>query len=256
MSIRVTCSGCHTRFNVSEKFAGKEGPCPKCKKVIQVPAASEQVQVHAPEEFGPKTTSGQAVFKPITRKEASLSPVQLVLIGATIVGFLVVAFMARNGISDKQAFSSWVLLAAAVVVAVPCVFAGYTFLRSSELGAFEGQELWTRIGACSLTYPLSWCLIPLIGYAVGPEIGTFVGVGLMILAGAAMAYLLLSIDFFMGILHYGLFLGCCILLRVLAGFPALPVIESNSSNIDDLLNAPEGPTVLLNPIQGLLQMLV
>ncbi|MEC8508925.1 MAG: MJ0042-type zinc finger domain-containing protein, partial [Planctomycetota bacterium] len=35
MSIRVTCPGCHARFNVSDQFAGKSGPCPKCKKTIQ-----------------------------------------------------------------------------------------------------------------------------------------------------------------------------------------------------------------------------
>ena len=29
MPIRVTCTGCHARFDVSEKFAGKEGPVPK-----------------------------------------------------------------------------------------------------------------------------------------------------------------------------------------------------------------------------------
>ena len=28
----------HTRFKVSDKFAGQEGPCPKCKAKIKIPA--------------------------------------------------------------------------------------------------------------------------------------------------------------------------------------------------------------------------
>lgn len=244
MSIRVTCAGCHTRFDVSEKFAGKEGPCPKCKKPIKIPAKTEDVKVHTPQEFGPKTVSGEAVFKPIARKETRLSPVQLVLIAATIAGFLIVAFMLRSSVTDKDSFNSWALVAGAVVLAIPCVCAGYAFLRNSELGAFTGQELWGRVGACAVAYGVGWLAIPLISYAVGPEIGRFIGVGLMVILGACVAWLFLSIDFFMGILHYGLFFGCCVLLRVVAGFSPLPFPESSSSKMDDILNA-SGPTVFL-----------
>ena len=35
MAIDVTCPSCHTRFQVSDKFAGKSGPCPKCKNTIR-----------------------------------------------------------------------------------------------------------------------------------------------------------------------------------------------------------------------------
>ena len=245
MSIRVTCTGCHTRFNVSEKFAGKDGPCPKCKKTIQIPAVSEEVKVHAPEGFGPKTTAGKAVFKPIARKETRLSAVQIVLIAATILGFLLLAFMVRSGVSDKEAVSWLVLLLGAFILAVPCVYAGYGFLRNQDLGAFQGQELWTRVAACAGAYGISWLAIPIVSYAVGPEIGTFIGLGVMIVAGAAAAYLFLQIDFFMGLLHYGLFLGCSILLRVIAGFSALPRVEASGSDIDDMLNAQqESPTLV------------
>src|SRR6476661_3159539 len=30
MAIAVVCPSCHARFQVQDKFAGKEGPCPKC----------------------------------------------------------------------------------------------------------------------------------------------------------------------------------------------------------------------------------
>ena len=256
MSIRVTCTGCHTRFNVSEQFAGKDGPCPKCKKTIKIPSASEEVQVHAPENFGPKTGGDKAVFKPIKRKEASLSPVQMVLIGATIFGFLAIAFMMRTSIADKDSFPSWVLLVASMVLAVPCVYAGYTFLRDSELGAFDGNDLWIRVGACSVAYGIAWLVNPIVSYVVGPEVGTFISVGLMFVIGAVTAYLFLGIDFFVGILHYGLFFGCCLLLRTVAGFDALPIPESAASDIDDLLNADNGPSAMLDAMLEFCQLLV
>ena len=52
MSILVICPGCKKQFQVSEKHAGKSGPCPQCKAIIKVPKQEEQVVVHTPEQFG------------------------------------------------------------------------------------------------------------------------------------------------------------------------------------------------------------
>src|SRR5687768_11090930 len=84
MAIDVTCPGCKTRFQVSDKFAGKQGPCPKCKGIIKVPAKSEQVVIHAPEETGTKTATGQPIFKPIAWKETRLTTLQIVIIAASV----------------------------------------------------------------------------------------------------------------------------------------------------------------------------
>ncbi|MGI9517832.1 MAG: hypothetical protein ACR2NP_12345 [Pirellulaceae bacterium] len=240
MSIRVTCTGCHTRFNVSEKFAGREGPCPKCKRVITIPAASEAVQVHAPQEFGPKGASGAAVLKPVFRKEAKVSPVQMVLIGATIIGFVAAAFLMQFGISDHKQFSSLVLLLGAIVLAVPCVYAAYTFLRDSERGALTGQDLWTRVIACAVVYGLTWLLVPLATdiAGLGGGAGTAAGVVAMFVVGSIAAYLTLGIDPLMTVLHYGFYFGCCLLLRLAAGFDVLPgPAEGGNQNMQDLLEA-------------------
>src|SRR5690242_13692422 len=60
-TIAVVCPSCHARFQVSEKFAGKEGPCPKCKQKITVPALGEEVKIHGPEEYeGAKDAKGHS----------------------------------------------------------------------------------------------------------------------------------------------------------------------------------------------------
>ena len=91
MAIDVTCTKCHTRFQVSEKFAGKSGPCPKCKNIIKIPDVKDQVVIHAPEVTGPKDTTGQPVFKPITRTEVKLQAPQIALIVGSVVVVLVAA---------------------------------------------------------------------------------------------------------------------------------------------------------------------
>ncbi len=78
MPISVVCPGCKARFSVSEKFAGKKGPCPKCKTVVTVPdAPAAEVKIHVPEEYasGGKDSKGRAVGKPIPRSETHVQPV-------------------------------------------------------------------------------------------------------------------------------------------------------------------------------------
>jgi hypothetical protein len=39
MPIAVSCPSCKASFKVSDQFAGKQGPCPKCKTPIKIPKA-------------------------------------------------------------------------------------------------------------------------------------------------------------------------------------------------------------------------
>ena len=99
MPISVVCPGCKARFNVSDKFAGKKGPCPKCKTVLTVPAApAEEVKIHVPEEYasGGKDSKGRLVGKPIPRTETKLQPVLITAIVAGVLGSLVICLAARS----------------------------------------------------------------------------------------------------------------------------------------------------------------
>src|SRR5436190_12198702 len=95
MAIDVTCPSCFARFQVSDKFAGKSGPCPKCKKTIKVPEKKDEVVIHAPEVSGPKDSAGVAVLKPIGRTETRLSTLQMVAIFGSIALVLTAAIAMR-----------------------------------------------------------------------------------------------------------------------------------------------------------------
>ncbi|MFN0022242.1 MAG: hypothetical protein ACKVP0_28675 [Pirellulaceae bacterium] len=95
MAIDVTCAACKTRFQVSDKFAGKQGPCPKCKTVITVPSKKDEVVIHAPEGSGPKDSKGQLVLKPLTRKETRLTPINIGIIAGSVILILLMSLVLR-----------------------------------------------------------------------------------------------------------------------------------------------------------------
>ncbi|MCL4202534.1 MAG: hypothetical protein KJ000_08555 [Pirellulaceae bacterium] len=220
MAINVVCPGCKKRFSVDDKFAGKQGPCPKCKTVIKVPDKTEEVVIHEPESFGPKDTKGRAVLKPIARKEAKFSPVLAAVAGISSLLVLVAAWMLRGQASPL------LLGIGALVLAPPLAWSGYAFLRDDEYEPFRGRELWVRVGACSLVYALLWGLIPLIaGYGLRLDELELIHMAflapLLIGLGAFTAYASLDFDFGVGALHYGLYLTVTVVLRLVLGLSAM-----------------------------------
>ena len=116
MPIHVVCHGCKAAFQVSDKFAGKKGPCPKCKTVITIPAAEEEIKIHAPEAAGPKDSTGRPVFIPILREETKISQNGLFAIAGACVAVLLLALMLRllpGGPPSAILFLGAVLLAPA-----------------------------------------------------------------------------------------------------------------------------------------------
>jgi uncharacterized membrane protein len=214
-----------SRFDVSEKFAGKEGPCPKCKATIVIPTLDEQVVVHAPEHSGPKDSTGKSVLQPIARTDTKLSGVQITLIIAGIILFLAGTFVVGLMFEDKQAFPLYLLAIGAALFAFPVAYVAYTFLRNQESEGFKGQDLWSRLGICAGVYTVLWILMPVMSYAfpgTNNSIGTIVGIVGMIAAGGMIAMYSLDLDYIIGIVHYGMYLGICLFARIIAGLAILP----------------------------------
>jgi hypothetical protein len=220
MAIDVTCAACKTRFQVSEKFAGKSGPCPKCKATIKIPEKKDQVVIHGPDESATKTATGQPIFKPILRKEVRLSPLQIGAIVGAVLGVLLATFVFRIAFGVGQTPVS-VLILGAIALAPPLAFAGYTFLREDELAPHRGTELLLRLIAPSIVYPGLWALYWFVfwqlsdvnvtpnWYLAGPA------ALIMVAIGAVTAQASLELELGAGALHYSLYLIVTIILRVI-----------------------------------------
>jgi predicted Zn finger-like uncharacterized protein len=232
MPISVLCPNCKARFSVSEKFAGKKGPCPKCKTVITVPdaPAPEDIKVHEPEQFasGGKDSKGRPVSKPIARTETKLTPVAIAGIVGSALLTLVVALLVRfSGIENKVP----VVIVGLMIISGPLAFAGYTFLRDDELEPYRGRALIIRAGLCGLAYAALWGAympLPMYGVITGEAwqwlfvAPVFIGVG----AGAAFACL--DLDFGSAAMHYCFYVAVTLLLRAALGMPPLWAVATAS----------------------------
>ncbi len=228
MAIQIICPGCHTQFKVSDKFAGKKGPCPKCKVEIEIPESDDEVKIHGPETFGPKGKTRQPALKPIFRKDAEFSLKIAGIIAGAVLLIVILAAMFGSTLAadDDPAFENQhtkrlvILTLGAIIVAPPVVFAGYTFLRDQELEAYRGKALWTRVAICGAVYAALWALVAIVhdqafageGFPMPMVIGL---ASVMILLGAGAAFVCLDFDFTNGLFHYGLYFACCVLLRLI-----------------------------------------
>lgn len=220
MAIAVTCPSCLKRFSVSDKFAGKSGPCPNCQKTIKIPEKADEVVIHAPEDAAPKDSKGRSILKPIRRTEVNLSlPVIMAAALSTIVVFgLALGFGLSGG-------APVVLLAvASVLLAAPLVFVGYWFLHDDELDSFKGRELLTRCGICAVAFAAAWAVyayVPAYLNDGDPITGIQIAllIPVMIAIGAAASVLTLELEVTQGVLHYAFYLGITFVLAWLAGAP-------------------------------------
>ncbi len=220
MPINILCPGCKKRFSVNEKFAGKKGPCPKCKTVIEIPELEDEIVIHAPESAGPKDSKGRAIINPIKRKETSISRLGAIGIGVFVIAVFGIAFSLRAYEGDVPML---IKALGAITLAPPLVFAGYSFLRDAELEPYRGKELLIRVLACSAVYAILWGVFVIIPSVLEIE---FTPTQLLIvtvpfvLAGAFGAFASFDLEYLNGVMHYGLYLAVTVLMRVVAGMDA------------------------------------
>jgi len=220
--ITVVCRSCHQRFQVSEKFAGRTGPCPKCKAPIYIPKPSEEVKIHTPEhsEAGARGVTGQLVLKPIAREATRLAIWQIAALVGGGVALLVAAVALRWTAEEtrKQAATIGLLL-----ISAPLAAAAYTFLRDPELEPYRGVTLWVRSGICGAIYAGFWgaylFLLPGAFKAqAGAEIWKWAFLGPALgLAGATTALATFDLDLGNGFFHYCFYVVISLVLALTMG---------------------------------------
>ena len=216
MSILVVCPGCKKSFQVNDKFAGKSGPCPKCKATIRIPAKTEEVKIHTPEEFasGGRSTTGKLVTKPIARAQVKIEPVMAAAVGAAIVCVLLLTWFG-GGLLQIYPLRGFALL----IVSPVLVLAAYTFLRDEELEPYRSRELYIRAAACGATYVLLWAIFAYVRAVIRPEDlwqWFFMAPPFLVL-GSLTAWVSLDLEPGNGFFHYTFYLLVTMLLGWIGG---------------------------------------
>jgi hypothetical protein len=217
MAIFVVCPSCKSRFQVSDKFAGRSGSCPKCKGKITVPTAADEVKVHGGEDFatGGRNAAGKLVLKPIARQETRFQPVMAVSIGAGVLLVLLLDWLGGHVLQDHLPLRLLGLL----IVTPPLAIAAYQVLYDDELEPYRGNPLYLRAAVCSLVYVVLWGIFAYVaGRGLTGEIWSWLFVAPPFLVmGALTALACFDLDFSNGIFHYAFYVLVIILLRWVAG---------------------------------------
>lgn len=224
MPINVTCSKCLTRFTVNDKFAGKSGPCPKCKATIKIPDKSEEVVIHAPKDDTPKDSKGKSVISPIRRQDVKLS---LPVIVAAALGSMVALGVALAFGISRTPPPIALLAGGAIVLAVPLSLAGYWFLQNDELQGFQGKEMWIRTSIVAAIFAGAWLIYALLPKIIGSherisEIGAVemvISIAAMIALGTAVSVLALELEITQGLMLFMLYFMITFVLAWISGAP-------------------------------------
>jgi hypothetical protein len=221
MPITVVCTGCKKSFQVQDKFAGKSGPCPKCKTTIKVPAKSQEVKIHGGEDFssGGRTTSGQLALKPISRKQVKFKPALAGAIGGAALGVMILSWIGGRIIAVSTPFVGYSLATLALLLLSPVLVLGaYEFLYDDELEPYRDKPLYLRAAACAATYVILWGFFAYIKGVVQPsEIYAWLIIAAPFLViGTLTAQFSLDLEPGSAFCHYAFYLVVIIVLAVIA----------------------------------------
>ena len=220
MAISVVCTKCRARFNVSDKFAGQTGPCPKCKNPIKIPKPSGDVTIHDPTASAGSSSAGQLPITPIVFKEDSFSQIALTLVFvASVLLFLAAYILGKIFEVEPGRVEIPILLqtVTAILVAIPCTKIGYTVMRDKELESYQGRQLAARVLVCSVIYASLWIVRGMIGIE-NPEIWQWLFLApIFLFAGGLTAATSFDLDWGVAVSHYSLYVVLIALVRYLAG---------------------------------------
>lgn len=219
--IVVVCSKCRRRFQVSDQFAGRTGPCPHCKAPIKIPTPEEEVKIHGPEPTPPgKSGRNPLILKPIARTETEFRPKAALLIAGLGVAVFCAAYL--GGRTELIPGSAAIQLFVLLLVSPPLVAGGYAFLNEDELEPYRGKTLYLRVGIASLSYVVLWLLF---GMGVVRVLGTdeiwgwVIAIAPFVVAGGLIALGALDLEFGNAMLLYSFYLLVTVLLARTAGLP-------------------------------------
>jgi hypothetical protein len=231
MAINVTCPGCLKRFKVDDKWAGKSGPCPNCKKTIVIPKKEDEVVIHAPEhsEAGAIGAGGRHVLKTYRWKDTKFQPLVFTAVAGAVLVALLIALVIRGAGPPEL----WLKALAAALLGPPLAWAGYTFLRDPEFEGYSGTNVVLRSLVCGLVYAALWGIYTFLGtrffgadaLSKGLEIWEMVVLIVPIFAGGTLAaYAAFDLDPGSAFFHCTLYFAVTVILRLVADLPALPGI--------------------------------
>lgn len=218
MPLHVICSGCLKRFQVGERFAGKQGPCPNCGTIIDIP--EETVKIHTTDNAkGEGENKQKALLRPIPRFDLVFDRVLVKRYSMAVLGVLLLTLV-LGCIPMYAVLRSVLGTLGLCLIAFPLTLFGYHMARDrGQIFAFAGKELYYRAGAVAVGYVLLWFGFEFFIATIQAEgfISMLFFATFAVLA-TLLVHPLLEMEMSDAFLHYCIFGISVIFLRFLIGF--------------------------------------
>lgn len=222
MPIPVVCPGCKARFTVSDQFAGRTGPCPKCKQSITIPkTTAATVTIHEPEPVSAAAPGG-VLLQPIRRSDRPVTPVAFAATMAGAVATAALAWLAGVVFPAPPGPPDWLFAAGGFLVALPCVALGYVGIHDRELEPYRGASLLVRSLVCAAVYGGLWCAKGLLPAEQTADMWRWLYLGpLFFVPGVIAAMAAFDLDQGRAVAHFSMYAMFTCVLRWLAGLAPL-----------------------------------
>ena len=155
MSIDVICSGCLKRFQVSDEFGGRSGPCPGCKTIIAIPKLEDQVVIEEPEH---KAGSAGAHTKidGITRRPGFFQRFEIIMLCSLFMAAAIVAVLANvlqgDSIATLTPTTATLFALGLILLSLASSLLGYGVLKNPEIEAFDRHKTILRAAITAAIY--------------------------------------------------------------------------------------------------------
>ncbi|HIA61564.1 MAG TPA: hypothetical protein EYM79_10765 [Planctomycetes bacterium] len=161
MAIDVICSGCFKRFQVSDEFAGRSGPCPGCKTIIAIPAPEDQLVIEEP-EHKPSSPGAHTKIDGIARRVGFFKRFEVITLCSLFASAAFVAVLTRTLQGDPVGvltYTTGILFGLGLVLlSLASSLLGYGVLKDSEVEAFDRRTTIIRSAITAAIY----CLIAVV----------------------------------------------------------------------------------------------
>ena len=158
MAIDVICPGCFKRFQVSDQFAGRTGPCPGCKTVISIPTLEDQVVIEEP-VHKPGAPGAHTKIDGIARRVGFFGRFEVITLCSLFAAAAVIAILSNilqgDPVGVLNATSGFFFALGLVLVSLASSVLGYGVLKDSEVEAFDRRSTIIRSAITAIIY----CLI-------------------------------------------------------------------------------------------------
>lgn len=139
MAIDVICSGCLKQFQVSDQFAGRSGPCPKCKTIISIPKLEDQLVIEEP-THRPGSPGAHTKINGIRRRRGFFQRFEIITLCSLFASAGIVAIVIRilqtDPISRLDSTTGTLFVLGLILLSLGSSALGYGVLKDSEIKAF------------------------------------------------------------------------------------------------------------------------